>query len=381
MRNLSHEEAQALEAKQTAKMQSGGNSKMGQLLEKHHNDVFVVQSNRVSVPKGASPLGVGKLKSPGVIVLNNSLEEINTVAEHGFYYPAKQGREKYRVEPCLDYGSDDTKCPICKAARQKLHGAKFPYIRMGLTVLMDRIDESGQVVGYDKKFLVVKGENRTKFYEILHTASKNNNGNIRGLRFFLERGTADTSPGSGTPVVPVDGTPAYSFVGEEFLQQVQQAIQPEEVRSDDGKYLQKPAGWLTKPVNVNQNMDILGYSTEEELKKEFDPSYVHDLNSQPTATVPAATAAAPVPVATPVVPNAAMPTISQATTPANTTQAAPPVITPPAAPAVAVPPVPTSAPPVEAAPAIAQQRNLVPAAPSVQNEQQAVASNEVPWEQ
>jgi hypothetical protein len=425
MRSLSHEEAELLESKQSEKMQSGVSSGVGKLLEKYHDDFYVVNSNKVYVAKNASPRGTGKLRSPGVTILNYSLDEINTVAEHSFYYPSKPNNEKARSEPCLDFGAQDTNCPICKAAKQKFNGAKFPSIRMALTVLMDRLDDSGNIIGYDKKLLVVKGENRKKFYELISTAAMNNNGSIRGVRFLLERGNGDTSPSSGTPVVPMDGTPAYSFVGEEWLSAVQQSIQPTEVRSSDNKYLKKPANWLTTPVNINQNMDILNYSSEEDLRKEFDPSYVHQLNTAapgnytaaPTGNVaippPGFAASVPPPVAAvsqaTVVPPTAVPAPAAFSTPpvAPSGQVSPPTganLSPNGLPmpgpvptrsngtpiplassnVPAVPPVPAAPAtiaPITEAPALVQQRNLVPAAPSVQNGQLPPTSEEIPWEQ
>lgn len=361
-----------------SKSVSGANSKVNQLRDKFHNDVDVVQRSRVSVPKGASVGGFGKLKAPTVIVLNRTLSEINIMPEHGFYFP-NAPKNKYRYEPCLDFAKSklpETTCPICKAAQQNLHNAKFPYMRMALTVLMERINESGQTVAWDKKLLVVKNDNFKTFNNLLVTGERVNNGNIRGMAFVLERGTGEKSLSSGAPSVNPDNSFAFSFVGEDWLAQVQAVYQPTEVRSDDKKYLYKPAGWLTTPININQNLDILNYSTEDELRKEFDPSYVHNLQA---TTVPTQGYIAPA-VQPGLVPP---PVISQtAQVQQNPLQSvvAPPVVTQPAMPVHTqtlppVPPVPQVAyaapatqpvqPPQLAMPALAQQRNLQPVMPPV----------------
>lgn len=397
VRSLSMQEMEALEAKQSAKMEAGGSSsKFTELLKKHNYDVYVIQ-NKVSVRKGATFGATGKNASPAVTVLNKTLDEINLLAEHGFYYPNKEKNEKFRFEPCFDFGAEDPNCPICKAARQKLHGAKNPYSRMALTVLFDRLDDNGTLVGYDKKLLIVKGEHKTNFMRILQAAAAQNGGIIRGTRFHLERSTEEKSPSSGRPYLPVDGSAAFTIQPESFLQQIQAAYQPTEVRSQDGKYVTKPVNWLTTSIDINNNLDILGYSSEEELKKEFDPSYVHNVNlitpvAAPVIASPQASVATPVPVVAPV-PVAA--TVPQVVNSANVSTNGVPMTgtiatemdgnqVPLAS--AALPPVPVAVPPAavapvpEEVPAIAQQRNLTPVAPSVQNGQQAEAS-ETPWDE
>lgn len=356
-----------------SKSVSGANSRVNQLRDKFHNDVDVVQRSRVSVPKGASVGGFGKLKAPTVIVLNRTLSEVNIMPEHGFYYP-NNPKNKMRYEPCLDFAKSklpETTCPICKAAQQDLHSAKFPYMRMALTVLMERINESGQTVAWDKKLLVVKNDNFKTFNNLLVTGERLNNGNIRGMAFVLERGTGDKSLSSGAPSVNPDNSFAFSFVAEEWLAQVQSVYQPTEVRSDDKRYLYKPAGWLTAPININQNLDILNYGTEDDLRKEFDPSYVHNLQATTVQTqgyiapaVAAPSIAAPAIGVTPVVqPIAVMPP------PVAVQVAAPAQVLPPVPPvpqtAYVAPPTASVQPPQLAMPALAQQRNLQPVLPPV----------------
>lgn len=368
---------------ENAKTVSGSNSKINQLRDKFHNDVDVIQRGRVTVPKGAAVGGVGKLRAPTVIVLTRTLADVNIMPEHGFYYP-NNAKNKMRYEPCLDFARaklPETTCPICKAAQQNLHNAKFPYMRMALTVVMERIDESGTTVAWDKKLLVVKNDNFKTFNNLLVTGERANNGVLRGMAFVLERGTGEKTLASGTPATNPDNSFAYSFVGEDFLAQIQNIYQPTEVRSEDGKFVYKPTNWLTTPIDINNNLDILNYASEEDLRKEFDPSYVHNLTSLiPPVTSPtvAASTMAPSLVVNP--PSIGMPSVVSApnviapTVSVNTGVPALPQIPSVAAPAVSIPPVPAAP-----LPALAQQRNLTPVVPVVGNGN--VDDVEVPWDQ
>lgn len=389
MQTLTFDQAnQAIQAHtENAKTVAGANSKVNQLRDKYHNDVDVVQRGRVSVQKGSSVTGVGKLRAPFVVVLNSSLSEVNIVAEHQFFYP-HNAKNKYRYERCLDFAGaklPDTKCPICKAAQQGLHNAKLPSMRLAVTVLMERIDDAGNTVTWDKKLLVAKNDSFRVFHNLLVTGEMINNGNIRGLTFRLERGTGEKTAASGEPSRKVDGSFDYSFVQEAWLQQLQASVQPQEVRSEDGKYVYKPAGWLTRAIDINNHMDILGFTDDEDLRKEFDPSYVHSFGVQAANTIPSI----PQPAAMPALPVVPAPT-------PNTTMAVPPVQTvmppmlnvvaptPVAAPTnpladLAVPPMANIVPPVPEVPALAQQRNLTPVIPPVGNGN--ADEVETPWDE
>lgn len=369
---------------ENSKSVAGSSSKINQLRDKHHNDVDIIAKWRVSVPKGATAGIAGPNRAPTVVVLNHKYSDVNIMPEHGFYYP-NNAKNKFRYEPCLDFANaklPNTKCPICKAAQQNLHNAKFPYMRMALTVLMERIDASGTTIAWDKKLLVVKHDNFKTFNNLFVTGEKTNNGIIRGMAFALERGTGDTTLASGAPALNADNSFAFSFVGEEWLAQVQALYQPTEVRSEDKKYIYKPVNWLTTPIDINNSLDILNYSSEEDLRKEFDPSYAHNLAAAPALAVPQVVA----PVAAPAVGLPAVPVATPAPS-APSVPVAPlqpgieaPVNGIPAALAAvsqAVPAVPV-VPQTQEMPALAAQRNLTPTLPPVG----AANADEVdlPWE-
>jgi hypothetical protein len=382
---------------------SGANSKKNKLRDKHHNDVDIV-SWRMSVPKGANVNAAGKLRAPTVVVLNYTMSQVNIMAEHSFYYPSA-AKNKYRFESCLDYARaklPETSCPICKAAQQNLHNAAMPYMRLGITVLKEVINDQGQTVGWDKKFLVAKNDNLKVFNNILVTGERANNGSIRGMAFRLERENTEKSLASGKPALNDDNSFAFSFVGEEWLAQVQNTYQPDEVKSDDGKYIYKPKNWLTTPIDVNSDLDILGYADEEELRKEFDPSYVHKLQPQAVTPVVAAPAIAPPSIAAPGLPATPIAGVAPAI-PATTIQT-PPTVAPieptvnktvetlpevseinntasiPPVPTPAVPVVPVAPIPPTEAPALVAQRNLTPVIPPIGVGNAEVDPDEVPWE-
>ncbi len=270
MQFISYEQAKERISQEASKDRKPSNTE-GALRDKYQNDVDVVRGFRASVARGATLDGVGKARAPWIVFLSQSPLEFNNSWEHSFYDPATN---KSRFEYCHDTpnAKSTTTCPICLAAKQKLHGAKASTFRIATLVLMERIDENNNTVTYDKKLLVVKGEECKNFMLFVNKMYAKY-GTIRGLATRLVRGTADTAPASGT--LASDGESiVHGLYTEEQLNEFLAAYQPTEVRSKDGKFVYRPHGWLIRGLNLADpsTADIWGYTSKVDLEREFSPN-------------------------------------------------------------------------------------------------------------
>jgi hypothetical protein len=142
-----------------------------------------------------------------VVVLDTSLEEGFAIREHNL-----QGSDgKYgNYERCLaDSGAE---CPVCKKYDSN------SYLVLLLTVLVKKewtSKKTGETHAYSKMLLPIKRGQFAKFRKMEAIAQKNH-GTMRGVMFYLERGTDDQSFSIGEPV-PLDDGSAFDFYTEEEL--------------------------------------------------------------------------------------------------------------------------------------------------------------------
>jgi hypothetical protein len=148
---------------------------------------------------------LGKGESREVLVLDESLEECVAFYEHNKKNPKTGYYDIY--EPCP---REFENCPLCEA------GEKSYYVTY-LTILdlTPYTNKNGDTVKYSRKLLPIKHAQLGSFKKAFN-ACMNNNGKLRGMTMWLERGKEKTAPRVGEPA-PYDSGMLFEFIDEEGI--------------------------------------------------------------------------------------------------------------------------------------------------------------------
>lgn len=170
-----------------------------------------------------------------IIILDMSLEDGLAIREHNL-----QGSDgKYgNYERCLaDTGIE---CPVCKK-----YGSDS-YLVLLLSIIVKRewtSKKTGETHPYSKMLLAIKRGQFAKFRKLEAIAQKKH-GTLRGVMFYMERGTDDQSFSSGEPV-PLDDGSAFDYYTEDELIE---EFGHKAIKGRDNKIL-KEANEDTKPFD------------------------------------------------------------------------------------------------------------------------------------
>ena len=141
-----------------------------------------------------------------IIILDASLEYGLAIREHNI-----QGSDgKFgNYETCI---KETTECPVCK----KYGDDSYLVLLLSILVRQEWTSKkTGEVHAYSKKLLPIKRGQFGKFRKLEGIAQKNH-GTLRGVSFYMERGTGDQSFSIGEPV-PFDDGSVFDFWTEEEI--------------------------------------------------------------------------------------------------------------------------------------------------------------------